>query len=132
MTGKLGWYRFSMKTRAALVACLVLIAGCGEGSPISINIEIDQDLLKDKVSTWVQDFGTEQTDPDVWAERLDRACGEGVWDLSVARDLAVEFVTEDLRDAAAGEGLDPTDTEDAAAALQEMAKDACPEKFGDD
>lgn len=122
-----------MKTRIGFVAVgLLLIAGaCGEGSGISINIDIDQDLLKDKVSTWVQDFGTEQTDPDVWAERLDRACGEGVWDFSVARDLAVEFVTEDLRDAATGEGLDPSATEDAAAALQEMAKDACPEKFGD-
>ena len=98
---------------------------------LPLNLCIDKDLLKDRVSTWVQDFGTEQTDPEVWEERLDRACGEGVWDFSVARDLAVEFVTEDLRDAAAGEGIDPSVTEDAAAALQEMARDACPEKFGD-
>ena len=132
MTGSWGWYRFSIRNRFVFVAIgLSLFAGaCGEGSGISINIEIDQDLLKDKVSTWVEDFGTEQTDPDVWAERLDRACGEGVWDFSVARDLAAEFVTEDLRDAATGEGLDPSAAEDAAAALQEMAKDACPEKFG--
>ena len=119
-----------MKVRIAVVSICLLAAACGEGSPISI--DIDKDLLKDRVTTWVQDFGTEQSDPEVWEERLDRACGEGVWDFGVARDLAVEFVTEDLRGAAAGEGLDPSVTAEAAEALQEMARDACPEKFNDE
>ena len=120
-----------MKMRLLLVLLCLLVVACGEDSPISIDIDIDRDLLEDKVTSWVKDFGTEQTDPEVWEERLDRACGEGVWDLSVARDLAVEFVTEDLRGAAAGEGLDSAAATEAAEALQEMARDACPEKFDD-
>ena len=40
-------------------------------------------------------------------------------------------VTEDLRGAAAGEGLDSAAATEAAEALQEMARDACPEKFDD-
>lgn len=130
MLRNLGWYGDSMKSRLIILVALVAVA-CGEGSPISINIEIDQELLKDRVSTWVEDFGTENSSPEVWEDRLDRACGEGVWDFAVAKDLAVEFVTEDLRDAASGDGLDPSTAEDAAAALQEMARDACPEKFAE-
>lgn len=121
-----------MKLIIAIIMILLVTSACGEDSPISIDINIDQDLLKDKVTTWVQDFGTEQTDPAVWEERLERACGEGVWDFSVAKELAGEFVTEDLREVVGGEGLDPQATEDAAASLQEMARNACPEKFGDE
>ena len=120
-----------MKSRITVIGICIAVAACGEGSPISIDINIDQDLLKDKVTTWVQDFGTEQTDPAVWEDRLERACGEGVWDLSVAKDLAAEFVTEDLRDVAGGGELDPSVAEEAAESLQEMARNACPEKFGD-
>lgn len=119
-----------MKLKLIVIAICIVVSACGEGSPISIDINIDQDLLKEKVTTWVEDFGTEQTDPAVWEGRLERACGEGVWDLSVAKDLAAEFVTEDLRDVVGGEGLDPSVTNEAAESLQEMARNACPEKFG--
>jgi hypothetical protein len=114
--------------RALLVVLLVaLTTACGENAPI--RIEIDTDLIRDQAATWVREVGLEQADPAIWKARLERACGEGVWDPTVARELTVEFVEEDLGRAAQGGDVDPDTVEEAARALQDMARRACPERF---
>ena len=45
---------------------------------------------------WSNSVGLQQTDPDVWFERLGEMCGEGVWDHDVARRLGARYQTEDI------------------------------------
>ncbi len=59
---------------------------------------------------------------------MDRACGEGVWELDVARALAEEFITEDAAYALFLEAYPPS-IDSGADALWLTAADYCPEDF---
>ncbi len=87
------------------------------------------ELPVDQVApTWVNQTGLGQLDPAVWAERLDRACAEGVWDDDVAYRLADEFIAEDLP-LSIQDGAAAPPTGKAAQALWLMAVDYCRADF---
>jgi len=102
------------------------MAACG-GSPGS-EIEITDEELAIQVPNWPNQVGLGQTDHDVWRERLQRACAEGVWDHEAAEGLAMEFIEEDMPLSLRGDASVP-DTADGAMALWLMARNACGELF---
>ena len=64
----------------------------------------------------------------MWTQRLDRACLEGVWRDDVARQLAEEFIAEDLPYSLRDDGAIPP-TGEAAQALWIMAVNYCRADF---
>ena len=109
---------------------LVLVAGCGEGTePTSLIIEISDEQLTLQTTTWVNQLGLAQTDPDVWRQRLERACTEGVWDDEVVTRLAEEFIDEDLGVSVRDESLGSPPVGEGARALWSMAVNVCGDAF---
>ena len=109
-----------------LLGLVVLVAGCGDDNESeSPQIEVSDEQLIPQISTWVNQLGLSQADPVVWRQRLDRACTEGVWEEDVARELAEEFIQEDLAVSVRGEGLGPPSVDDGAQALWIMAVNVC-------
>ncbi len=84
--------------------------------------------VEDVVDNWINFTGLGQLDPVVWAERLGRACTEGVWEDDVAHRLADEFIAEDLPLSARADGAAPS-TAEAAQALWLMAVNYCRADF---
>lgn len=84
--------------------------------------------VEDVIPNWPNLAGLGQVDPDVWAERLDRACAEGVWEDDVAWRLADEFIAEDLPYSVRADGTIP-ETGEAAQALWLMAVNYCRADF---
>ncbi len=66
--------------------------------------------------------------PQLWRDRLDRACLERVWDGDIARGLAEEFMAEDAAYLLFPEGGPPS-VDDGALALWLTAADYCPDDF---
>ena len=64
-------------------------------------------------------------------ERLERACSEGVWERDVARQLAEEFIDEDLAKSVRAEGSGPPTVEEGAQSLWMMAVNVCRDAFPD-
>ena len=84
--------------------------------------------VEDVLLSWVNQTGLGQVDPIVWTRRLDRACAEGVWHDDIARQLANEFIAEDLPLTLRDDGAVPNSGE-AAQALWIMAVNYCRADF---
>lgn len=120
-----------MRSRRAimslLVGVLILFTGCGDSTP---ELELDDEQLIQQIGTWTNQMGLLQTDPDVWRQRLARACDEGVWDPEVAVTLAEEFIDEDMPLSVRAGGDTPW-AGDGAQALWVMAVNTCRDAFPD-
>jgi len=141
-----GWFSSPL-----LVALLILVAACGTpqstsdstastvttspesgtpastgGNPSGSQIEITDDELAIQIPNWPNFIGLGQIDPDVWRQRLQRSCAEGVWDHEVAERLAAEFIQEDLPLSVRGDDSVP-ETVAGAQALWLMARNSCGE-----
>lgn len=115
-----------------LFGLVILVAGCGGTSESDlVTLQISDEQLNSQVDTWVNQLGLAQTDPDLWRERLERACTEGVWHSDIAMQLAEEFIEEDLAASVRGEGLDPPTVESGAQALWLMGVNVCRDAFPD-
>ena len=110
-----------------LVGVLLLVAGCGDSTP---ELEFDEEQLVQEIQTWPNFVGLLQTDPDVWRQRLVRACTEGVWETEVAVALAEEFIGEDMV-VSVRAGGDTPPVEMGAQALWLMAVNVCRDSFPD-
>ena len=108
-----------------------LAAGCDNGGIDTPGSEISDEQLIPQINTWLNQLGLAQTNPDVWRERLERACTEGVWTDEVATQLAQEFIDEDLAVSVRAEGLGPPSVESGAQALWLMAMNVCRDAFPD-
>lgn len=71
--------------------------------------------------TWVNQLGLNQTDPNVWRDRLTEAFTQGVWDPKVTFGLADQYLAEDRQTFAGGDDVALPTTEEAANALRTMA-----------
>ncbi|MCP3934325.1 MAG: hypothetical protein GY708_03015 [Actinomycetia bacterium] len=90
---------------------------------------IDTSQLPAAIPTWVNQLGLNQSDPEVWSDRLEQACVQSVWDHEVAIRLAAEFIEQDLTESVRAPGLgEPTDRE-GAQALWLMAAQVCRDSF---
>lgn len=88
-----------------------------------------QEEVSTQAATWVNSLGLVQLDPDIWRIRLNRACGEGVWEEDVALELATEFIAEDLLLSHRSPDMgDPTLLE-GTQALWIMARQVCGDRF---
>ncbi len=110
--------------------------GCSTGAHIdrtttTFPADVSDATLRSVSSTWVNMTGLRQLDPAVWRRRLDEACTQGVWDKTVAVELATKYIAEDEAAFLSGRTPDqaPTTVEDAADALWLMALQVCRDTF---
>ena len=81
------------------------------------------------IDDWINNLGLLQQDEELWANRLTRACAEGVWDLAVAERLAAEYMALDRAlSVGAAEAGEPT-VRAAAESLWRMSAQYCGESF---
>jgi len=110
---------------AAMLVLATVVGGCGTPSSsedtTAVTIDMTDEALFPAYSTWVNMLGLRQLDPAVWRSRLSEACTLGVWDKTVAVDLATRYIAEDASLAARTPGQGPPSVEDAADALWLMA-----------
>ena len=122
----------SRRFHAVVLAVMIVVAGCGEDTGVDAPpIDVSDEELAPQIATWVNMLGLAQTDPEVWRERLGRACTDGVWDPAVAIQLAAEFMDEDEAVSIRGEGSETPTVEDGALALWLMAVNVCRDAFPD-
>jgi len=120
------------RVASLFVLSVILAAGCGDASKDdSVALQVSDEKLTCQISTWTNQLGRVQTDPDIWRERLGRACTEGVSDSDAASQLAEEFIKEDLAVSARGDGLGPPTVGSGAQALWLMAVNVCRDAFPD-
>jgi hypothetical protein len=110
-----------------LVGVLLILTGCGDSTP---EIDVSDEQLTLQAGTWVNNLGLLQTDPDVWRQRLVRACTEGVWEPEVAVELGEEFIDEDMVLSVRAGGDTPR-AEEGAQALWLIAVNVCRDSFPD-
>ncbi len=117
-----------------IVALLVAVAACGNGDSAGSVVVLDasDEQIAQAALTWVNMLGLAQTDVELWRHRLERACGEGVWNEDVARALAEEFIAEDLPVSVRSPQLGPPATGEGAQALWLMAVNVCRDAFSPD
>ena len=120
---------------AAMLMLATVVGGCGTRSTIqdttadptyvtatAFPIDMTDEALLPVYSTWVNMLGLRQLDPPaVWRVRLSEACTLGVWNKTVAVDLATRYIAEDASLSARIPELGPAPVEDAADALWLMA-----------
>lgn len=82
---------------AVLVSILVLVAGCSSSSDWS-----EQDI-SNAASVWLNQLGLNQTDEDVWSDRLDDICAEDADNVS----LAEQYMAEDVEYSVRSDGMMP-------------------------
>ena len=111
---------------AMVVTLGLIMSACGGSS--GAQIEITDEELAIQVPNWPNFLGLGQIDHQVWRQRLQRSCAEGVWDYGVAERLAAEFIEEDLPLTWRDDGSVP-EVEDGAQALWLMARNSCGELF---
>ncbi|NOY56224.1 MAG: hypothetical protein GXP34_09590 [Actinobacteria bacterium] len=127
---------------AAMLMLAIVAGGCAAGSTIqettaaridvtttAFPIDMTDEALFPVYSTWVNMLGLRQLDPAVWRRRLSEACTLGVWDKTVAVDLATRYIAEDASLAARTPGQEPPSVEDAADALWLMALQVCRDRY---
>lgn len=120
-----------MRVFVLFVALSALMSsGCGDSSPLPL-AEVSDDEILLNASNWPNTVGISADDADLWRERLNRACTDGVWDHDVASVFGEEFMTEDenagLSIGSAG-SEEPT-VEHAAQALWLTAVNVCRDQF---
>ena len=95
-----------------------------------VGIELTADEGR-QIPGWVNQVGLAQFHPVLWRDRLDRMCGEGVWNPDVAVRLSAEFINTDLEAGTSVrvEGIGPPLAEDGALALWFMAANTCKDRF---
>ncbi len=99
---------------AVLVSVMVSVAGCSSSSDWS-----DQDI-SNAASVWLNQLGLNQTDEDVWIDRLDAVCADGATNLS----LADQYVAEDAEYSVRSDGTMPA-FEEAVQALDIIQLQTC-------
>lgn len=82
---------------AVLISMMVLVAGCSSSSDWN-----DQDI-SNATSVWVNQLGLNQTDEDVWSERLDAICATDADNAS----LAERYMAEDAQYSVRSNGMMP-------------------------
>jgi hypothetical protein len=82
---------------AVLISIVVLVAGCSSSSDWS-----DQDI-SNAASVWVNQLGLNQSDEDVWSDRLGDICAADADSLS----LAEQFMTDDAEYSVRSDGTMP-------------------------
>jgi len=97
-----------------------------------VTSDIEDSALGPVMATWVNMLGLNQQDPDIWRSRLYEACTLGVWDKSVAVDLATRYIDEDASTSVRSEAMGPPSVENAANALWLMATQVCRDNFPDE
>ncbi len=100
----------------------------GENGRATIFTFVLEFPIEDVIPNWPNMVGLGQVDPEIWTNRMNRACTEGVWDDDVARRLAEDFITEDLPHTLRDDGVRPP-TDEAAQALWLMAVNYCRADF---
>lgn len=100
----------------------------GENGRATIFTFVLEFPIEDVIPNWPNMVGLGQVDPEIWTNRMNRACTEGVWDDDVARRLAEDFITEDLPHTLRDDGVRPP-TDEAAQALWMMAVNYCRADF---
>jgi len=90
MSSRLAWL-------AVLTSVMVLVAGCSVSSVWS-----DQDI-SNAASVWVNQLGLNQTDEDVWSERLDDICAADA-DTAI---LGEQYMAEDAEYSVRSDGMMP-------------------------
>jgi len=119
---------------AVMIGIAMVAGGCAAGSTIqdttadtidvtttAFPIEMTDEALLPVYSTWVNMLGLRQLDPAIWRSRLSEACTLGVWNKTVAVDLATRYIAEDASLSARTPEQGPPSVEDAADALWLMA-----------
>jgi len=119
---------------AVMIGVAIVAGGCAAGSTIqdttadtidvtttAFPIEMTDEALRQAYLTWVNMLGLRQLDPAVWRSRLSEACTLGVWNKTVAVDLATRYIAEDAALSANSPGQQSPSVEDAADALWIMA-----------
>ena len=108
----------------------LVVAACGTSTDTDVNVvEIDEDWLEPAISIWINQVGLNQTDPEVWRNRLGLACNDGVWNEDVARRLAIQFIAADLALPGRAANLPDPTAGDGAHALWLMAVQVCRDEF---
>ena len=113
-----------------LALCVFIASACSNVSPSPL-ADVSDDQILVHARNWPNLLGISADGADLWRERLNRACTEGVWDHDVAFALASVFMNEDE---AAGRsvrvlGAEEPTVENAALALWLTAVNVCREEF---
>lgn len=107
MVSRLAWL-------AVLISIVALVAGCSNSSDWS-----DQDI-SNASSVWVNQLGLNQTDEDVWSDRLDAICADG----AATVVLAPQYVAEDAEYSVRSDGMIPA-FEEAVQSLDIIQLQTC-------
>ncbi|NIA26293.1 MAG: hypothetical protein GWP04_12125 [Gammaproteobacteria bacterium] len=116
-----------------MIGIAIVAAGCGanlsgEGTT-AVTVDMTDEALRPVYLTWINMLGLNQADPAIWRIRLSEACTLGVWNKTVAVDLATRYIAEDASVSARIPELGPAPVEDAADALWLMALQVCRDRF---
>lgn len=124
-------YGLRLQAMGWMVALLAAVGACGNGNAAGSVVALDasDDQIAQAALTWVNMLGLAQTDVELWRGRMERACGEGVWNEDVARALAEEFIAEDLPVSVRAPELGAPATGEGAQALWLMAVNVCRDAF---
>ncbi|GBE20672.1 MAG TPA: hypothetical protein ENH00_03195 [Actinobacteria bacterium] len=139
----------SVRSRTVIVAVLIgvviVAGGCAAGSAIggtttdtigvttaAFPVDMTDEALRSVSSTWVNMLGLRQLDPAVWRRRLSEACTLGVWNKTVAVDLAGRYIAVDASVSPRTPDEGPPTVEDGADALWLMALQVCRDRFAAD
>ena len=114
----------------SLALCVLIASACSNASPSPLP-DVSDDQILTQARNWPNMLGISADDPDLWRERLSRACIEGVWDHDVAFALASAFMNEDEAAGRSIRGLEPWEptVENAALALWLTAVNVCRDQF---
>lgn len=92
-------------------------------------VEIDETQIPTATSSWVNQLGLNRTDVATWTTRFRLACSRGVWEPDVARELAEDFIREDLPFSVRSPDLGEPSTDEAAQVLWTMTVQVCRDAF---
>ena len=120
----------SLVAGSFVMSIALLVAACGgtDGTETDV-LELDDATILEATRTWANQLGLAETDVDLWRERLQRACRDGVWVDEVARDLAAEFIAADLAKSVRDESRSDPTVGEGAQALWLMSVQVCRDAF---